>query len=781
MSTIVNEIVLEDGQENPASLFVDENGKIKFKDRDSISYFMSTLAAQGGVAKLIDAAHGQPSDTLPPEVVVYIDLDDMQLYKRTESGWGVGFELRGEQGIQGPRGSKIFQGPSNPNVVSINDAEIGDIYIETGLTLTSRRMIWTKVSDIVGELKWQHAGLSFGRDGEDGTNGQQGERGRSVYEGAPDPNTLLPSSPNLPEGFFDAKNDDLYIETDSHLIWKKTDAGWVQRGATFRGRDGSPGPRVNGLFQGADAPDSPQMRSGLSEAIIGDIYIETDSHRIWKKTYEHDYSVDTSNKWIVCGDSYKSPRAARVFQGTNSSGPNTWLENETKPDGLDDSQDEDLYIDTKKHTIWKKSGGEWLQVGNSYKSPGIISGFMDPNKFDYPTAGTAFGLFGSQYDGDLIEFSKDYFSVKEANLEDSYIDTKNHVIYVKKHLTSSNTPGNIYKAWESRGLSFRGQDAYTAYLTDELVSVPAGTTGIVTQASLQNITGEFVVMKGTTKLASPIISFGYVDSDNSFVSNSTSLSVDGVKIQINNQGIYEIQADDSNWLTTSNSVSFRLAAKIQDGVAQDNSDDTIIERAFKVVKNKTGDFLILRSSSQLFKVTSYGNIEDDQEIKLTANVKGITLPAVIDWKVYKIKSDGVSYRLLADDYSDQTYFSMSDIETDGSGAPKYAGDADAVTIDTAQFSSIINATTSDDPDIGRGAKIVASHGSSVVDEMSILTVDDGVPGKSVKLTASTYYITYDSEGNSPSPSDQILLKARAYNHDPICRHYVQVLFGARSH
>ena len=142
--SIINEIILEDGQENPASIFVDENGKLKFKDRDSVSSFMSSLAAQGGVAKLIDAAHGEPSDTLPSEVVVYIDLDDMQLYKRTESGWGAGLELRGERG---PRGSKIFQGPANPNVVPVIDSDLGDVYIETGVDATYERRLWKKINN----------------------------------------------------------------------------------------------------------------------------------------------------------------------------------------------------------------------------------------------------------------------------------------------------------------------------------------------------------------------------------------------------------------------------------------------------------------------------------------------------------------------------------------------------------------------------------------------------------------------------------------------------------
>lgn len=759
--SIINEIILEDGQENPASIFVDENGKIKFKDRDSVSSFMSSLAAQGGVAKLIDAAHGEPSDTLPSEVVVYIDLDDMQLYKRTESGWGAGLELRGPTGS---RGSKIFQGPLAPNVIAVEDSAIGDIYIETGYTKTSRRMLWTRVNDYVTGLKWQHAGLSFGHDGEDGAPGTPGERGKSVYEGTPDPNTFLPSSPNLPEGFFDAAIDDLYIETDSHQIWKKIENEWVKKGSTFRGSDGSPGARVNGLFQGTWEPNSPQMQAGLSDAIPGDIYIETDSHRLWKKI-----STESGGYWTQVGESFKGSRGGKVFQGSNSSGPNIWLENETMPVGFEESIDGDIYVDTKYHRIWKKVDGSWLQTGESYRSRGIISGLMNPNYFDYSTVETAFHINGNYYNSDLLEFSKDYFAVKDAKIEDSYIDSIEHIIYVKKRLVSSSP--SVRDIWESKGLSFKGQDAYTSYLTDELVSVPAGSTGVVSIESLSNITGEFVVMKGSTRLFDPIVSFGYITTNTSgqdiFVDNTNSYLVNGVKIQINDQGIYTIVSNESNWYASSESSPFRLAAKIQDGIASDDSDDTIIEKVFKIVKNKTGRLLVLRSSSQIFKITSYGNIEEGQEIKITANVKGVSLPATISWKIYKIKADGVTYRLLSEDYSDQTYFSMAEIEIDTNGDPVYDGDADAVTIDAIQFSNIINSKSTDDQEVGRGVKIVASRGGEVVDEMSILSVNDGIPGRSVKLTASTYNIVYDSDGFHPSPTvdEKIKLTAKTTNYD----------------
>jgi len=768
MSTIVNEIVLEDGQENPASLFVDENGKIKFKDRDSVSYFMSTLAAQGGVAKLIDAANGQPSDTLPTEVVVYIDLDDMQLYKRTESGWGVGFELRGEQGAQGPRGSKIFQGPSNPNVVSISDAEIGDIYIETGLTLTSRRMIWTKVSDTPRELKWQHAGLSFGRDGEDGVDGQPGERGRSVYEGAPDPNTLLPSSPNLPDGFFDAKNDDLYIETDSHLIWKKTDTGWVQRGATFRGRDGSPGPRVNGLFQGNLSPNSVSMRPQLVDAIIGDVYIEIDSHRLWKKIALDNPATNgiDDNLWQVIGESFAGKRGNKVFQGTNQSGDaNIWNSDETLPSEFEEAIDGDIYFDTKRHQIWKQIDGSWISTGESYASSGIVLGLMDPNKFDLPTveAASQYNL-ADYYDGNLEEFTKDYFSVKNSKINDSYMDTKNHLLYVKTRLSSSRPSGQLSNIWESKGLSFRGQDAYTSYLTNEFDTIAAGSTGATNSAGLSNKTGEFVVMKGNTKLVSPVVTFGYIDTQNKFSTIPTyGYSIDGLVIRINNEGIYEID-NTSSWSNSSDTVSFRLAAKIQDGVLVDNSDDTIIERVFKITKNKTGRFLVVRANSQIFKITSEGDVESDQESKFTANVKGnLSSNAIVTWKIYKILADG-GYRLLADDPGDQIYFSQSEIDYEDDGSPTIDGDKDAITVNSTQFSNAIHSYVSPDYKPGKGIRIVASWSNYVVDEMSILSVNDGVPGKSVKLTSSTYSITYSTDGTTPTPNDNIVLTAVANNH-----------------
>lgn len=423
MSTIVNEIVLEDGQENPASLFVDENGKIKFKDRDSVSYFMSTLAAQGGVAKLIDAAHGQPSDALPSEVVVYIDLDDMQLYKRTESGWGVGLELRGERG---PKGNAVLQGPTNPNVVQVTDSSVGDIYIETGVDSTTPRRIWRKTNEVVGALHWEHAGLPFGRDGNDGVNGREGSK---VYTGTDDPNSSQPAG---------ASTGDLYFETDSHLIYKKLDNdSWTTIGPSYKGANGASvqGPRGYGVYLGNLNPNNNNAiieTPDLSEAKIGDVYIELDSHRIWKKT--HDKNLETLapgvEEWTAKGAPFKGTDGRNLFQGVGD--PNDFTEtSEGLPAGILSAKIGDLYIDTSNYQNWKVTALNaqqkpvWITLGVSYRSKGLIQGKIDPNIFE--------DLQESEITN-TIEYPdklSDYLEVKGAKINDLYIDVDSHKIYYK--------------------------------------------------------------------------------------------------------------------------------------------------------------------------------------------------------------------------------------------------------------------------------------------------------------------------------------------------------------
>jgi hypothetical protein len=461
-------IELEQGQEIPAAIFADELGRVKFRDRDSVSVFMSTLAALGGNVKQIDAAAGQPSDALPPEVVVYIDLNTLRLYKRTESGWGAGLELRGQDGPKGDtgaRGRTILYGEANPNTrVDLNSSIIGDMYVETGPDNNPEHQLWAKVREGSDTVAWERIGRPYGRIPVDGTPGQ---RGRSIFEGTSDPR--YPTGPDIAE-IANAVNGDLYIETDRFVIWKKVDGSWIERGQSFKGVNGSagsPGARGKSVFEGTVNPNDPyenypvgsQERNTLLElstSQIGDVYINTLTHLIYKRKNA------TGVLWETSGTSFKGSDGTSgntIFQGIGN--PN--LESTPKPDGFENAKFGDVYLDTTTHTMWKYTseydGAHWTSVGEPYKPASIIQGKGDPNYF---------ALLETEpvIIPDYTDIAYDWSRVRSARIGDAYVDLDAHDIWNKKIELSQYDETNpaLNKIWIKKGSNLTGPPAETLIL-----------------------------------------------------------------------------------------------------------------------------------------------------------------------------------------------------------------------------------------------------------------------------------------------------------------------------
>ena len=494
-----NILELEDGQANPASIFVDENGKIKFKDRDSTSTFMSTLASLGGNSKLMDAALGPPSNALPPETIVYIDLNDMRLYKRSESGWGTGFGIRGDEGSSGERGKTILYGELNPNSAAMREelsgALLGDMYTEVGTEAIPVHQMWVKKQAGVDQVQWERLGNQYGRLGVDGA---QGVRGKTIFEGLEDPRDITQSSVDVPEGFFNAVDGDVYIETGTHKIFKRKNGQWEQRGSSFKGAGGTPGQKRNTVYKGTKNPNDSSMQSYLLDSIVGDVYIETDSHIMWKKQYST-ASLAHPNLWVADGGSFKGADGANglkgrtIFQGTNpTANPNDFAAGDTSaPSGFFSAEVDDIYIDTKDYQNWKFVGmaginRPWTKVGKSYRPNGAIQGLIDPNLFEAMAtsedATSNFFMYQDEYNqaDSNFDFIGDWFAVKEAKVGDTFIDTNDHLTYIKKRKENEMVEGVLKKVWETKGRKFRTLAAIQGLIDpnqfEAMGAAPANTT-----------------------------------------------------------------------------------------------------------------------------------------------------------------------------------------------------------------------------------------------------------------------------------------------------------------
>jgi hypothetical protein len=456
-------IELEQGQEIPAAIFADELGRVKFRDRDSVSIFMSTLAALGGNIKQIDAAAGPPSNGLPSEVVVYIDLDTLRLYKRAESGWGAGLNLRGEagqQGQQGERGRTILYGETNPNVrIDLDDALIGDMYAETGPDNNPEHQLWVKKQSafsgdgITRLLQWERIGRPYGRIPEDGVPGQ---RGRSIFEGTSNPNTPVGLDAIEIQNCIDG---DLYIETDRFVVWKKIDGVWHERGQSFKGvngQDGINGARGNGVYEGTLNPNSLEMQSELSDSQIGDVYINTATYVVWKKKRV------TGIHWEESGTTFKGSDGTSgntIFQGAGN--PN--LGDTPKPQGFNNAKFGDAYLDTTTHKVWKytseNSEAHWTSVGEPYKGTSLIQGKGDPNYF---------ALLESEPVNDISYPDKqyDWYRIRNANVGDAYFDVDDHDIWIKEIRIEDYREDNpdLNLIWIKKGKNLTGPAAKTLVL-----------------------------------------------------------------------------------------------------------------------------------------------------------------------------------------------------------------------------------------------------------------------------------------------------------------------------
>ena len=133
----------------------------------------------------------------------------------------------GVAGKDGKNGSSVLTGEGKPADSLGND---GDSYIDTKTFdfYTKANGAWTKTGSIKG------ADGANGFDGNTGAAGKNGTNGSSFLSGSGDPSDE------------DGANGDLYLNTSTYDIWKKTDGAWAKTGTNIKGATGD---------KGADATD----------------------------------------------------------------------------------------------------------------------------------------------------------------------------------------------------------------------------------------------------------------------------------------------------------------------------------------------------------------------------------------------------------------------------------------------------------------------------------------------------------------------------------------------
>jgi hypothetical protein len=161
----------------------------------------------------------------------------------------------GQPGKDGKDGSSLLTGTSDPTDSIGND---GDSYINT-----STFDYWTK-----SDGKWTYEGNIKGADGNPGSNGNDGVDGSSFLSDAGKPSSDL------------GKDGDLYLDLSSGEVWKKNGGEWDETGVNLKGIQGEAGQNGNDgstILTGEGEP-------GKDLGKQGDLYLDTSSGDLYKKS-----------------------------------------------------------------------------------------------------------------------------------------------------------------------------------------------------------------------------------------------------------------------------------------------------------------------------------------------------------------------------------------------------------------------------------------------------------------------------------------------------------------
>lgn len=175
------------------------------------------------------------------------------------------------------------------------------------------------------------------------------------------------------------RDGDLYLDTSSHLIYRKAAGAWTQI-ADLAGADGA---------QWHTGDDPPATATGVD----GDFYFEEGTATIWQKaagTWARivdingedgsvwhsgalppgaalgrvtDWYFQTSNGyvWEKTGEATWTFR--RDITGPQGIGGATWHTGAGGP-GTSLGNDGDLYLQASNNTVWRKAGGRWAQIAD---------------------------------------------------------------------------------------------------------------------------------------------------------------------------------------------------------------------------------------------------------------------------------------------------------------------------------------------------------------------------------------------------------------------------------
>ncbi|RKQ43271.1 endosialidase-like protein [Roseivirga pacifica] len=348
------------------------DGTITFNYNDGTSFTTIDLRGSKGDkgddgldGRTILSGNTDPNSSEGSEGDFYINTASSTFFgPKTNTGWGTGTSLKGDQGPAGVNGADGADGTNGTDGADGKDGnsflngtgapaatlgQDGDFYIDTNANTyygPKTAGAWGTPTSLVGP---SGADGADGVDGTNGTDGLDGKDGNSFLNGTGVPAATL------------GQDGDFYVDTNANTYYGPKTAGTWGAATSLVGPAGADGiDGINGT-DGVDGKDGNSFLNGTGAPAAtlgqdGDFYVDTNAN-----TY---YGPKTAGAWGAA-TSLVGPAGADGIDGINGTDGvdgkdgNSFL-NGTGAPAATLGQDGDFYVDTNANTYYgPKTAGAW--------------------------------------------------------------------------------------------------------------------------------------------------------------------------------------------------------------------------------------------------------------------------------------------------------------------------------------------------------------------------------------------------------------------------------------
>ena len=299
-----------------------------------------------------------PSEDLGVFGDLYLNTSTYDIYSKTDSGWVVIGNIKGEDGVDGEKGDKGDKGDTGEAGTDGTDGNqwhIGSTDPIDGETEGKPGDLY--LNDVTGDIftmdesnNWRYIGNLKGDKGDTGEKGDEGEKGEDGTIG-----TEFLSGEGEPEADL-GKDGDIYLDAYTSDLYQKVDGVWTLI-TNLKGEDGKPGEDGDVGEDGTDGATWLTGSGAPSEDLgkVGDLYLDTETTDVYQKG-EEGWSLITTLRPEDEGSSFL----------TGSGVPSADL-----------GKEGDVYLDTATSNFFRKEGGIWIYIGSLTQSATLGSVTID--------------------------------------------------------------------------------------------------------------------------------------------------------------------------------------------------------------------------------------------------------------------------------------------------------------------------------------------------------------------------------------------------------------------